>query len=289
MRSGIAVALMLVGMLCEPAGAADAVRLTEDGSLKRDPIFTSDGEAVIYTLLESPTQLRLMRLELSTGEVRPLHEDAAKSEFEPALSRDGRYLAFVQSRGNLSLALVIRDREQQRDFDIPPEGGFSGMRSPEIAPDNSRVLYAYPAGGRQHVFSVDLSAQDRRQLTDSDGYNNWPRYSPDGSRIVFSSTRDGNYEIYSMRADGTDVRRLTTNRFQDIRPRYAPDGKRIVFTSSRDGNYEIYVMNAEGGNLTRVTAHPERDDYAAWHPDSEQLVTVAERKGQYDLYLLNAP
>jgi Tol biopolymer transport system component len=287
--SGLGILLVTTLAIANEPRAANAVRLTSDGHLKRDPVVTANGEEIVYALLENPAQLRLMRLNVADGSTQPLHADVTKSEFEPALSPDGRYLAFIQSRGNLSLALVIRDREQNRDAEVPPGGGFSGMRSPAISPDAKRVLYAYPEEGRQHIYSVNIEAQDRKQLTDSNGVNNWPSYAPDGRQVVFGSTRDGNYDIYLMQADGSEVRRLTENRFQDIRPRFSPDGKRIAFTSSRDGNYEIYVMNADGSGVTRVTNHPERDDYPAWHPDGKRLVVVSERDGAFDLYRVDAP
>lgn len=268
--------------------AGEPVQLTSDHRLKRDPVFVNRQE-IVFTLQASPVQLRLMRLSLEDRSVEPLRPEATKSEFEPAFSADGRYHAFVQSRGNLSLALVIVDTREETTAEIKPAGGFSGMRSPAVAPDASRVVYSFPEAGRQQIFSVNRAAGDRKQLTDSGGVNNWPSFSPDGKRIAFGSTRDGNYEIYVMNADGGEVRRLTHHPLQDIRPRFSPDGKRIAFTSNRDGNYEIYVMNADGSGLERITDHPERDDYPAWHPDGTKLVVVSERAGRYDLFLIDAP
>ena len=291
---GFAVEIALIlalGVVGQPwdAAAGEPVRLTRDGQLKRDPVFLPGGKELVFTLLESPVQLRLMKLKLADGSVEPLHPNVTKSEFEPAFSADGRYIAFVQSRGNLSLALVIRDRMQKSDSEVRPAGGFSGMRSPAISPDGSRVLYCFPDDGRQQIYSVNLKATDRKLLTNSGGINNWPCFSSDGKRIVFGSTRDEGYELYVMNSDGGAVRRITSSPRQDIRPRFSPDGKRIAFTSSRDGNYEIYVINADGSRPQRITNHEERDDFATWHPDGRRLVVVSEREGRHDLYLVDVP
>lgn len=270
--------------------AAEPIRLTTDGRVKRDPVFSKpDGSELLFVVLDRPKQLRLMKLTLASGKVEPLHADETRSEFEPAVSRDGRFLAFVQNRGNLSLALVIKDLMTGTQVDVPPGGGFSGMHSPAIAPDNSRVLYSYPEDGRQHLFAVGIDAKQPRRLVDSSGVNNWPSFSPDGLHVVFSSTRDGDYDLYVMKFDGTDVRRLTDSPKQDIRPRWSPDGRRIAFTSNRDGNYEIYLIAPDGSGLSRVTNHPEQDDYAAWSPDGRRLVFVAERDGHQDLVAVEAP
>lgn len=151
------MAVVLAHTLSVPQlSAVDAVRLTSDGHLKRDALFVNEGKEIVYTYLESPVQLRLMRLDLEMGTSKPLHTDASKNEFEPDVSSDDRYEAFVQSRGNLSLALVIRDTKTSQDAEIKPSGGFSGMRSPAISPDQKRVLYCYPEDGRQQIYSVNL-------------------------------------------------------------------------------------------------------------------------------------
>jgi TolB protein len=282
----ILTAIMALGL----AQAGEPVRLTTDGRVKRDPVFLRpDGSELLFAVLDQPKQLRLMRLTLASSKVESLHPDETRSEFEPAVSRDGRYLAFVQNRGNLSLALVIKDLMTGMQADVPPGGGFSGMHSPAFAPDNSRVLYSYPEDGRQNLFAVGIDAKQPKRLVDSSGINNWPSFSPDGRQVVFSSTRDGDYDLYVMKSDGSDVRRLTESPKQDIRPRWSPDGRRIAFTSNRDGNYEIYVVAPDGTGLSRLTNHPEQDDYACWHPASRRLVIVSERSGLHDLFLVDVP
>jgi len=277
----VPAALVLAGVAS--VALADETRLTDDGRVKSDPVFVDRNE-LIYVVESRPTQLRLMRLKLSDGKSEPLHLDQTKTEFEPALSLDGKRIAFVQSRGNLSLGMIIREFPAGREFDIKPEGGFAGYRSPAFTADGKRLLYSFATDGRQAIWSSDISGNDRKILIDGSGVSNWPCASRDGKRIVFSSTRDGDFEIYSAAADGSDIRRLTTSPGQDIRPRFSPDGKRIAFVSTRDGNYEVYVMAADGSGVVRVTKHAERDDYPTWTPDGKALVVVSERKGAFDLY-----
>jgi dipeptidyl aminopeptidase/acylaminoacyl peptidase len=269
--------------------AAEPVRLTTDGRLKQDPVFARNGADLYYVDQPTAVQLRIVRRSMEDGTTIPVHPDQTKAEYEPAVTADGRFLGFVCSRGNLSLALVLEDTVEKRQATIEPQGGFCGYRSPAFSPDAMRMLYSFADGGRQQIWSCNMKATDQKALTDSRGVNNWPNWSPDGRRIVFGSSRDDDFEIYAMNADGSDVRRLTDSSGQDTRPKFSPDGQRIAFTSNRDGNYEIYVMNADGTGVVRVTENPERDDYAAWHPDGKRLVVVSERSGRFDLYLIDAP
>jgi TolB protein len=263
-------------------------RLTKDGRLKMDPVVVKNGDElfVVYTQQELATQFALMRMKLPDGKPERLHPDATTTEFEATFTPDGRYYAFVQSRGNLNLKLVIRDTKANKDAVFDPGGGFAGMRRPSFAPDGSRIVFSIPVPTGQEVGSVDNQGKDRKSITKT-ALNSWPAYSPDGKKIAFGSSRDGDYEIYVMDADGTSVRRLTKSPGLDARPAWSPDGKRLAFTSNRDGNHEIYVMDADGSNVRRITNHPERDDYATWHPDGKHLIAVCEREGKFDLYLLD--
>ena len=265
--------------------AAEPKRLTTDGRGKFSPVFI-DETALVYVDFVKPVLFQIQQMTWADGHVEPFHSDAKAPEMEPAFSADGRYCAFVQTRGALSLALVIRDRQKNQDAAIPPAAGFAGYRSPTFSPDGKQVVYSFAEKGRQSLFSVDIQAQNRRRLTDHVGIDNWPMFLPDGKKILFGSTRDGNFEIYTMDADGENIKQLTHSPFQDLRPRYSPDGRQIVFTSNRDGNYEIYTMHTDGSQLRRITNHPERDDYATWHPAGDSIVLVSERAGRHDLYHL---
>jgi TolB protein len=267
-----------------PAGK----RLTADGALKMDPVFVKGGEEIVYTVQETPALMSLMRLRLADGTTERLRPDAITAEFEATFTPDGRYQAFVQSRGNLSLRLVIRDTRENKDAEFNPGGGFKGMHRPSLAPDANCVIFSMAANSGIQIHSVNTVGAEKKLLTSS-GFNQWPTFSPDGKRIAFGSDRDGNYEIYVMDADGGHPTRLTENESMDLRPAWSPDGRQIAFTSNRDGNYEIYVMKADGSALRRVTDNPERDDYACWHPNGKQLAIVSERAGRFDLHLVDVP
>lgn len=291
----LVVRWLMCGMLINGAlfsddreSRAEEVRLTLDGRLKDSPTFVDrSGKEIAFVVQESPTLMRLVKLRLADGTIEPVTPELQKNEFEPAYSLDGQWLASVQSRGNLSMSVVIRQVPQGSQFEIPSLGGFCAYRSPAFSHDGQRVFYSLADDERQKIVSVDRSGKDPRTIVDGPGHANWPSPTPDSQRLVFASTRDGNYEIYISTSDGKNVRRLTDHPRQDVRPRVSPDGSRIAFTSARDGNYEVYVMAIDGSSMLRVTHNSERDDYAGWHPNSRQLVIVSERSGKHDLYLVD--
>jgi Tol biopolymer transport system component len=279
---------LAVAAASQTSAADEPVRLTHDGRLKFSPVVCNGAREIVYVDLANPTLYRLTQLKLADGSTVPLHADAKTSEFDPAYSPDGKTYAYLRTSGTLRVNLVIQEVGGVMLGDLPPGDGFSGMRSPALAPDRQCVVYSFHDGGRQQLFEVDFAGKSKRPLTDSRGINNWPAFSADGREIVFGSSRDGDFEIYRMPATGGEARRLTFSAGQDIRPRFSPDGKRIAFTSHRDGNAEIYVMNADGSDQRRLTVSPDRDDYADWYPDGKRLVIVSERGGRHDLYSMGA-
>lgn len=286
-RSVVSILIAFWFACASPLGAEE--RLTKDGAVKMDPTFIDEGRAIVFTLEQSPTLWRLMRLTLADGRIENLHADAATNEFEPAFSPDGRYVAFVQNRGNLSLRLVIRDYVEKRDAYFDPGGGFAGMRRPTISADASRVAFSLAGSGGKQIVSCDIDGKNRRDLTQSASLNYWPAYSPDGRQIAFGSSRDGDFDIYVMDADGANVRRVVESPGADSRPAWSPNGKRIAFTSQRNGNAEIYILDIASGDQTRLTTNEEQDDYPAWSPQGNEIAFVGERTGEFDLYLIDAP
>ncbi|MCO6457410.1 MAG: PD40 domain-containing protein [Pirellulaceae bacterium] len=295
--SMLAGALAIAGALLEvgPAVAGEpqrpATRLTTDGQLKSDPVFIAGGEKIVFTLQETFNQLSLMQLRLSDGQLERFRPGVNSSHYAASFSADERRFAYLENDGNLHVKLVIHDAERAVNLaEYNPGGGFAGVRYLTMAPDASGLVFAFPERGvAQQLFWLSIDGQQRRVLTESDGFDACPRYSPDGRRLAFASTRDGNFDIFVMDLAGGPVRRLTDHEGFDSRPAWSPDGRRLVYTSLRDGNYDLFVINADGSGEQRLTWHEERDDFAWWHPNGRQVVAVCERDGQHDLYLLDAP
>ena len=281
------VCFFLVGLI--PVGFSLAqTRLTTDGSNKRDPVFIDDGATLVYGVDENRDLIRLKQLDLDSLDSKPYYESANRHHVEVAFSSDGRYISYTECTGNLTAQFVIKDLQEKKDYFVK-HSGRGGTRSPAFAPDNSVVVYAFAEKGPQQLWSVDMEAKNKKQLTQCEGISNWPSFTPDGKNIIFSNTRENNYEIYSMDANGSNERRLTENTIMDIRPVVSPNGKQIAFTSLRNGFYNVYVMNLDGSDVRQVTDSEERDDYPTWHPDGKRLAVVSERKGKFDLYMVKVP
>jgi TolB protein len=272
-------------LVTSPVIAAEPIRLTTDGGTKSDPAFTAKGEEIVFTSLDLPTLLTLKRLKLSDKTIERLHLAAVTSEYESSHTPDEGMYAFIQSRGNLNMRMVIRDAKSGKENVFEPGGGFASIRRPTFHPSGDRIAFAIPSPTGQEIASVNKEGKDRKQVAVG-GINSWPAYSPDGKKIVFCSSRDGDFDLYVADADGGNPKRVIKLPGMQSHPAWSPDSKRIAFASNQGDNYDLFVVNADGSSLKQLTTHPERDDYPAWHPEGKRIVFVGERKGKLDLYLL---
>jgi tol-pal system beta propeller repeat protein TolB len=288
MRSCVILFIIIIVCLASASSVqAEVIRLTEDGTNKRDPRFINNGKTLIFCYDDGPDLIRMMRMDMAKRRPEPVFRDAGnRHNLEPSFSPDGKFVAFTQCTGNLTARLVIRNQETKAEAYITHRGR-GGTRSPVFSPDGKRVIYAFAETGPQQLWSVDTDGKNKKQLTECSGISNWPTFTPDGKTIVFSNSRENNYELYATAVDGSSERRLTNNTMMDIRPAVSPDGKQIAFVSTRSGSYDVFVMNIDGSNVRQMTSSEERDDFPTWHPNGRQIVFVSERDGDFDVYLID--
>jgi Tol biopolymer transport system component len=96
--------------------------------------------------------------------------------------------------------------------------------------------------------------QKLRQLTFTEGIEEWPAWSPDGTRLAYVAEVGGIRQLFLRTlANGTE-RRLTNARGDDIQPAWSPDGHRIAFVraNTAGGKLEPNDINGwyqEGGDI----------------------------------------
>ena len=94
--------------------------------------------------------------------------------------------------------------------------------NPDWSPRGDKIVYTGRAGGRFHIFSIDVDGNEPQRLTSDRGNNEDPSWSPDGRYIVFTSDRRGRYQIHIMQANGQNQQRLTGSGGDDTSPSWSP-------------------------------------------------------------------
>ncbi len=115
-----------------------------------------------------------------------------------------------------------------------PENIISDVR---FSPDGQRILMAvaepqkYPSPATSHIWELQTTSRQLRQLTNSPKVETYPRWAPDGSRFAYLSNVEGTMQIYLMPAGGGETVRLTDGKKPSGRFAWSPDGKQIAFFS----------------------------------------------------------
>lgn len=216
---------------------------------------------------------------LMTGDgdsVRPVLADTFDN-VEPALSPDGRWIAFNSNRSGRGAIWVVRtDGSGLAQVTMPRDTLYDAQ--PAWSLDGSRLAFTRSSttGGGAGIFVVNADGSGVSQLTSLPG-DREPAWSPDGTTIAF--TRDS--DIYLLIEGGAGATLLYGAGGSNGDAAWAPDGTVIAFGGVDSGNQEILLIHPDGtglSNLTR-TAAPLGEVQPSWAPDGAALAFAGFRNG----------
>ncbi|KYC39306.1 hypothetical protein WA1_31720 [Scytonema hofmannii PCC 7110] len=128
--------------------------------------------------------------------IGPTSLNSRSTEQQPALSGNGRFLAFVSNR-NGSHQVLLYNLQQQQFMSTPglnrPE---TIVESPSLSYTGRYITYITSDQGRPVVALYDRATQQSQILTPI--YRGWvrnPSISPDGRYVVFESASRGQWDI----------------------------------------------------------------------------------------------
>ena len=225
----------------------------------------------------------------------------------PAISPDGRYVAFYGRRALFTVDLYLADARTGRVI--------RELASPQSDAHFDAISWLYSAGawspdGRKFAFIAFVDGDNRIQILDVEsgrveesigapgvGAITDPAWSPDGARIAFSGMAGGISDLYVLELASRQLRRLTNDKHADLQPVWSPDGRTIAFASDRgpETNFERLTYSPMRLSLLDVSSGAVRvlPGFAdAKHinpqfgPDGRDLYFVSDRGGFPDVYRL---
>jgi Tol biopolymer transport system component len=206
---------------------------------------------------------------------------------DAATSRDGRYLAWVESVGGMQ-GLRVRQLGEDRSIELVPPAavGYWGIA---FSHDGSRIFYATKSAqepaGRLYVVSVPGGMP--RPLID--GIDSTITLSPDGRTFAFYRAgfpERGSSSLLIADVDGTNARVLVTRRGQQFfvpaffaAPSWSPDGARIAAAihDIRTGDAGLVTVDAASGKVDPFPHRFKDATFTAWLPDGSGILFVADQ------------
>ena len=298
-RSALAVMPAVGG----PARVINGVRpamLIESVRPSLRVVWAPNGRALIVGHQEQPdSPFHLVRVSLDSGEIETLTTGGPEGSrtYDPALSPDGRTLAFVGRSGTSGLFTAAIASAGTIASEPQPAGrDLEGWEwCPAWTANGEELIFAASGNVLQRgLWRVSPSRPDPPRQLESLGPNaSCASVFPDGRRLVYTQ-RSVDFNIWRVRISpngkATDEgRRFLSSTLYDAVPRYSPDGRHIVFESDRGGTKGIWVANADGSNARVVFMDEARPAGSpAWSPDGRRIVFDAMTEGQSEVYVVNA-
>lgn len=255
--------------LVSPDGSAERELVKRNGGSSL--AWTPDGRAIVYDEPESyrlfSVRSDLRRVDVATSKTRWItHGLRAR---DPAVSPDGRTVAFVRQRGDGSdLALVGLDGTGPRDLTRSEAGTQWG--SPDWSPSGDALVASrWMTGGMLDIVRVDPRTGEVTPLTRDRAKDVEPVWMPDGAEVLFRSDRDGVSNLYLVRVSDGALSRVTNVVGGAFTPDVSPDGRRIAFANYSARGYDVHVMELDRDALT--PAPPFVDTYPVAASDPAPL------------------
>jgi len=206
-----------------------------------------------------------------------LVSDPGFSAQYPAISADGRWIAFQRCQGddaNPLCGIAKVDAHGQNLTQLTPLApdptGSGGDQAPGFSPDGSQIVFE---DVKNNIAVMGADGSNLHELT-SGGGDGEPEFSPDGSKIVFhhlAGGAGGVWHLYLINADGSDLHPLTSGA-GEMEPDFLPDGNSVAFVDETGGTDHVATIRIDGSNKTPLTTTADGNGEPAVSPDGTSLV-----------------
>lgn len=232
--------------------------LTRGNSSDRQPIYSQDGEWVVFSSNGSGN-LDLWAISTRTGAVRRITDDQAE-DWDPAFTGDGKWLIWSSNRsGHFEIWVASPDGSGARQ--LTHDG--ANAENPTATPDGRWIIHNSNNPAKNGIWRIGFDGSDAKRIVA--GRTLLPEVSPDGEYVLYLANfwTDRTTVKVVRTADGRPVpfefdvafpRRRNVPMFTLGRARWMPGAHAIAFVGQDERGVEgVFVQDFVPGKDTTPT------------------------------------
>lgn len=231
--------------------------------------------------------------------------DRGEQNISPAISPDGRYMAYFSSRGlfgvDLYLAEVSSGTVVRQLTSVTQNPHFDALSFISSAgtwsPDGRQLAFVVYANGDNEIEVMDVQSGDitRRIRVEGVGAMADPAWSPDGRSIAFAGLAGGISDLYVYDLETSTARALTRDREAQLQPAWSPDSRTLAYVTDagsetdmrvlRFGPMRLAMIDVAQGNVRLIPRLGRgKSINPRFTPDGGSLLFISDQDGVSDLY-----
>ncbi|MFC3196226.1 peptidase MA family metallohydrolase [Parapedobacter deserti] len=232
-------------------------------------------------------------------------KNSGRLNVSPAISPDGKFVAFLSERDLFSIDLFLADAQtgevirklssRLTNTDIDE---FSFLESAgAFSPDSRRFAFSVFSRGRSKLMVVDVSNGKTLHLEAMGDITEFANiaWAPDGETVVFSGLKNGHSDIYLYNLSTKRLTQLTNDWYSDFQPSFSHDGRYIVFSTDRvslqsdtrsvDIPMNIALIDVETNEITNLDVFQGANNLnPQFSPDDSQIYFLSNSDGFRNMY-----
>lgn len=264
----------------DSTGQIRRISLTEEGA-DFDVTIDDKGGQLLYSSTRHRKTSDIYRQRIDGSAITQLTDDAS-NDVMPALSPDGKTIAFASDRsGNWDLYLM--------DAEGGPAVQLTNDRThdihPSFSPDGKQLVYSSLSDrtGQWQLVVIDVANPTTKRYI---GHGLFPEWSPKGNTILYQRARERGtrwFSVWTVELDdrgeaGSPTEIVWSSAYACITPSWSPDGKAVVFCTvmnpeadtqgDRPAQSDVWIAKADGSGRTKMTRGKFANLQPVWSGDN---------------------
>lgn len=256
------------------------------------------------TIEESYKKLLTDTAQVPVGKLIVDKNNAGDMNVAPAVSPDGKLVAFLSEKDLFSIDLFLAEaqtgkiiRKLTSKLTNSHIDEFSFIESAgSFSPDSRKFAFSAFDQGKNKLIIIDVKNGKTLEaiLMEEVGEFSNIAWSPDGNSVVFAGLKQGQSDLYQYHFTSKKLEQLTNNEYSATQPAFSRDGQKLVFSYDRlamennsgiEINFNLAIMDLASKNIENLPVFLEANNLnPQFSGNDKEIYFLSNRDGYRNLY-----